>query len=272
MSNVIKPTYYIPVDQRKTIELREIEIRQALHAVEDEKTLTPDEETLRLKDEILRDAEQFAETQIRGASEEAEQLRAEAREQIEAWWAERRTEDEAVREEARQAGFEQGFHEAKQHAVEAVRTEYAAAIDEASQTIRLALRTKQDLISEAEPFLIDLSCAIAEKIIGRQLELQPEWTIDLVKRQLSRKREKGVISLCVSPSRFPSIQEWRDELKLALDSQSDLQILPDPSVQDDGCVVRSDLGSIDARIDTQLTEIKTALLELSIKSRDERYE
>jgi flagellar assembly protein FliH len=51
----------------------------------------------------------------------------------------------------------------------------------------------------------------------------------------------------------------RDELLLSIDSQADLQIIPDPSVKDKGIVVRSTFGSIDARIQTQLNEIKNSL-------------
>jgi flagellar assembly protein FliH len=132
----------------------------------------------------------------------------------------------------------------------------------AKAIIEHATEIKQQMIQEAEPFLIELSCSIAEKIIERQLSLEPEWMIASIRKVLQRKREQGVISLCVSPSQFAFVQDFREELLLAIDSQAELQVLPDPSVGEFGCVVRSSFGSIDARIDTQLEEIKEALLQL----------
>jgi flagellar assembly protein FliH len=47
-----------------------------------------------------------------------------------------------------------------------------------------------------------------------------------------------------------------------MDSQAELQIVPDITVMDFGCVIRSSFGSIDARVDTQLSEIKKALQQI----------
>jgi flagellar assembly protein FliH len=57
---------------------------------------------------------------------------------------------------------------------------------------------------------------------------------------------------------------------MAIDSQAELQILPDSTVKDNGCVIRSAFGSIDARIDTQLQEIKRELIQLAHQSNEER--
>lgn len=56
----------------------------------------------------------------------------------------------------------------------------------------------------------------------------------------------------------------REELSFAIDSQAELKILPDASVKDRGCVIRSAYGSVDARIDTQLTEIKKELIRVAL--------
>jgi flagellar assembly protein FliH len=85
---------------------------------------------------------------------------------------------------------------------------------------------------------------------------------------LARRREKGVVTLCVSPKQFAYIQDARDELLLSIDSQAELQILPDATIDDHGCVVRTAFGSIDAKIDTQLKEIKAALRQLALTSEE----
>jgi flagellar assembly protein FliH len=42
-------------------------------------------------------------------------------------------------------------------------------------------------------------------------------------------------------------------------------IVPDHSVQDQGCVIKTAFGSVDARVETQLTEIRQALLDLCLR-------
>ena len=134
-------------------------------------------------------------------------------------------------------------------------------IEEAAAVLHRAQEEKQRRIAESESFLVELSCDIAEKIIGKQLTLESAWKKDLVKQMLSRKREQGLITLCVSPKSYSFMQDAREELRLVLGPNSDLQVIPDLTVKDDGCIIRSEYGSIDARIDTQLQEIKQKLLQ-----------
>jgi flagellar assembly protein FliH len=62
------------------------------------------------------------------------------------------------------------------------------------------------------------------------------------------------------------MQDARAELTLAVDSEAELVIVPDATVDEGGCVVRTSFGSIDARIDTQLSELKAALMEVAAET------
>ena len=55
---------------------------------------------------------------------------------------------------------------------------------------------------------------------------------------------------------------------LAADSEAELQIVPDVTVDEGGCVVRTSFGSIDARIDTQLSELKAVLMEVATRAEE----
>ncbi len=169
----------------------------------------------------------------------------------------------------RDDGFKLGFDEGKEQAEFEVHSQWESMLTEAKSILDSAYETKEQIILEAEPFLVELSAAIAEKIISRQLTVSPEWSLDIIRKSLARRREQGVITLCVSPKQLTFVQAAREELSLAIDSQAELQIVPDVSVKEFGCVIRSSFGSIDARIDTQLTEIKRELIQLALHA-DER--
>ncbi|GIP52234.1 MULTISPECIES: FliH/SctL family protein [Paenibacillus] len=271
MSNLIKVSQYVPVDILKQLNLAKTyetyeEQRSdeaASGEVQEDIRSTHDEAAEEARQQMLTDAKEFAESQVRAASEQAEQMLAEAREQIEAWWNERREQDEHLVEAVKSEAFNEGYEEGKLQAEETLQAKIEEMMAEASSVLEQAYLEKERIIQEAEPFLVELSCAIAEKIIDKQLDLEPDYTVDLIKQSLSRKREQGILTLCVAPSQFAFVQAAREELSLVIDSQAELQILPDPTVQDRGCVIRSSFGSVDARIDTQLTEIKKELLRIS---------
>jgi len=272
LSNVIKATHYIPLDGKKLIQVAAaspIFPGADGGAGEEPNAQAAAAElaaAIENRDRILRDAEAYAESVIAQASHEAERLRQAALSEIDDWWRTRRADDERLVAEAREQGREAGYREGFEQVEAEVRRQYEQMLQEARAIIESAVSNKQQLIQESEPFLIELSCAIAEKIVGRQLSIEPEWTLDLIRNVLRRRKEQGVITLCVSPGQFQFVQDAREELMLAVDSQAEIQIIPDPSVRDHGCVVRSSFGSIDARIDTQLDEIKNQLRQVALGS------
>lgn len=275
LSNVIKYSQYVPVDIMKQLDLSKSYASESLlddEYVVDETITSPDyispinQEAERAREEMLSDAKQFAERQIREASEEAERILEEAKEQLESWWQQKREQDEHLVEAMKAEGFQQGFDEGKVHATQVLQTKIDEMMEEAQSVLKQAYETKEQIIQEAEPFLVELSCAIAEKVIDRELSGELSYMTDLIKKNLARKREQGILTLCVSPAQFNFVQAVREELSLAIDSQAELHIIPDSSVKDKGCVIRSSFGSIDARIDTQLVEIKKELIRISLQN------
>ncbi len=272
MSNLIKASFYIPVDEKKTIEIMRKKISRppapSDSSAKEDAPRDDDETALAVatKEQILKDAEQAAESTLRRAREEVAQLQKQAREEIEQWWEQRRAEDEMRVEEAKRDGFARGYEEGREQIEQEVRDEYAHRMDQAKAVLEQAHDLKKQIIQESEPFLLELSTAIARKIVDQQLTLTPEWSKELVKKALERHRMKGKVAVCVSPAQFALVQDAREELLLAVDAQTELQILPDVTVQDQGCVVRTSYGNIDARIDTQLKEIKEALMQIALRN------
>jgi len=229
-----------------------------------------DEATISLKEQIIADAMAAAEARIKEAAEECEKMLQDAEQQIEVWWLEKRNEDEQLRQLHKQEGYEAGFQQGLEEAHAKVEQQWEQNLTEASSILKEAYRTREQIIQEAEPFIVELSCSIAEKVIDKQLSLEPDIVLDIITRTLSRRREQGEIILCVAPSSLSFVQAAREELNATIDSQAELVIIPDASVKDHGCVIRSKFGSIDARIDTQLSEIKRELLNIAHQSVEER--
>ncbi|MEF2244565.1 FliH/SctL family protein [Paenibacillus sp. IITD108] len=274
LSNLIKSSRVIPVGEHKQLE-RIHQYEAALQPVDFETQQAeqePDAETISLRDQILNDAQFVAEERVKEATIESNRLLEEAEQQIDVWWLQKREEDQVIAEAARQEGLERGYAEGREQVKHELSQQWEGKLQEAAQLLQSAYEMKEQIIQEAEPFLVELSCSIAEKIIGKQLADTNDLALELIRKSLSRRREQGVITLCVSPSQLAFVQAAREELQLSIDSQAELQILPDSTITDHGCVIRSAFGSIDARIDTQLEEIKRELLQLANQSLEENRE
>ncbi|PWW06394.1 flagellar assembly protein FliH [Paenibacillus cellulosilyticus] len=267
MSNLIKSSHVVSVEDLRKLEWfnRYVPPAPANDHVQPE-IPQPDAETISLRDEILQDAQQFAEERLQEATMQSNAMLSDAEQQISQWWQSRREEDETIIRQAQDEGFSLGYEDGRAQAVGELKREWQQRIEEAQQLLSSSYKMRDQIIQEAEPFLVELSCAIAEKIIGQELTMNPELAVDMIRKSLARRKEQGVITLCVAPQHLAFMQAAREELALSIDSQAELHILPDATVQDFGCVIRSSFGSIDARIDTQLTEIKRELTQLALES------
>ncbi|RUS46375.1 flagellar assembly protein FliH [Cohnella sp. AR92] len=273
MSNLIKSSHVISIEDLKRIEQLRLATkpRNISDSADDSEGISEvDVETQSMKDRILQDAQQVAEDMVTQAREEAEHIRSQAEQDADEWWQGRRQEDEQIAENARQQGYEEGFIQGSEQAERQMRERWEHTLQEAEAIVKQAYLAKESIIADAELFLVELSSRIAEKVIASKIEETPELTIQLISRALARRKEQGVITLCVAPSQFAFLQAAKDELALGIDSQAELQIIPDQTVGEGGCIIRTSFGSIDARIDTQLSAIRQELLRIAAHPAEER--
>lgn len=270
LSNLIKSFSYKTLADKVHIEVLDIaapqlksKSRNTAEASDENPSSQADREAAEIREQLLRDAEEMAERRIREAQEQANAMLEKARLEIETWWEEQRARDEQVVSEAKQTGFDEGYADGTISGEQAAREQYAARLEEAQSILQTAHEQKQAMINEAEPFILELSCDIARKIIDKQLTINPEWVSDMIKKILARRVDQRAITLCVAPKHYDYILDAKEDLRQVIDPQAELLIVPDNSVKDDGCIVRTDFGSLDARIDTQLSEIRTALLQIA---------
>lgn len=203
----------------------------------------------------------FADADALRAEAEAvlSQARAEAAETLE----DARTQAEALREAAWQEGHFQGRTEA-QASVEA---ELRAAWD----ARREALRTEMDgmaaqiadaraeLWARQEPEMVALALDIARQVIKTEVTQNPEVVRALIANAVRRITDKDNVRVRVSVADAPRVKEMRQDLMELMDGLRHLEIVDDRRVGEGGCVIETNAGTIDAKIETQLAEVARAL-------------
>jgi len=270
LSKIFKASFISTSSEKVVLEvsappkLQTVELQQKLQ--ESEKNFEAREKAEKEAQTIISDAEEIAQKILLEANQQAEQQKEQALQDIEQWWQSKQLElqqlMEQVREEAYQEGMRQGVEDGHRAALE----EEQQNVQTARDVLALAYQQKEKIIAEAEPFLVELSVEIARKIVGDELSTAPDKILTIAKKALRRSRVHGEITLCVNHRYFPYIEEHRGQFMEILEGQAELSIYPDHAVQDEGCVIRTPFGSVDARIDTQLAEIKQVLLDIARRS------
>lgn len=265
LSRIFKASSYLNSDETFLLSVK----NHLLHHKTEEQNERLQENERFLKDAeqeaqtIIHDAEEMAKRILADATQQAAQMREAAEAELQEWTTAKHKEAEAQLAEERQQALQEGYQTGVLQGKEQALAEEHQSIEAARQLLESAYAEKRKIIAEAEPFLVELSTQIAKKVIGEELALSEEKKLDLLGRYLQRSRVHGEITLCVNQRDYPFMQEHRQQLASLLDGQAELMIFPDYTVKDEGCVIRSPFGSIDARIDIQLSEIKQALLEIA---------
>ena len=141
----------------------------------------------------------------------------------------------------------------------------AAADAEAETMIRTmrelvesARAERRDLITSAEPELVRLALAIAERVVHQHIALEHSVVVDNVRQALTRLVTREVVTVRVNPADLEIMREHRDAIVTSTDVEH-LRVVEDQRVDRGGVVIETESGTIDAKIATQLREARRAI-------------
>ncbi len=113
--------------------------------------------------------------------------------------------------------------------------------------------------SQSTAELRALAVRIAEKLLGRELTLRPDAVTDLVAEALGAASTAHQLTLRCHPDDLAALERGRPRFVERCARAQAIQFRSDPQVGRGGCIIESDLATIDARLSTQLDVIERAL-------------
>jgi flagellar biosynthesis/type III secretory pathway protein FliH len=160
-----------------------------------------------------------------------------------------------IEEAARASGHAEGFARGHDEAI----AEFEPVVRTLREWIDGIREQRDALISSAEPELVRLAMAIAERIVHTEVSENRQVVVENVRAALTRLVTREVVTLRVNPMDHETIRQYRDSIVEASDVEH-LRIVEDQRVDRGGVLVETDAGTIDAKIATQLREAKRAIL------------
>jgi len=187
-------------------------------------------------------------TQVR---QQAHQFLLKARREAEALRTRALGEAEAVRETARREGLEAGRTAAYLEWQERF-SSLASAMESASQEWA---RLREDFRREGEAQLPSLVVLLAKKVIQREISLGGPTILGMVRAALERLGgEDGEVTLWLAPQDLESLHGQRETFLKEFPGLRTIRFEADPLITPGGCLVETERGLVDARLETQLEE------------------
>lgn len=157
--------------------------------------------------------------------------------------------------------YDKGFQEAQRLTALELEKEYTQKLIEKTDEFNRILTAIESSLSEYEQafdmIVTDVAVAIAEKIVKREISKET-----IISSTLSESVKKilgaNEVIIKLNPRDY-SILHSDEESILLEESFSKIKFEQDDKIEPGGCVVETDIGNVDSRIATQISEVKKHL-------------
>ncbi len=156
-------------------------------------------------------------------------------------------ESEAVKNQAKEEGVEQGKAEA------------SGKIKEAFDTLNQAVKERKKIVNDSEGEILRLAIKVAEQIIRSEVSLHRDVCLNIVAEAIARVSDREQIIVKVNREDAEYLKRYKDRLAGMLDGVKSFSIIEDAQIEPGGCVIETNLGFVDAKIPTKLKSIEDAL-------------
>lgn len=203
----------------------------------------------------------------RDEPDEIKILRAQVAQEAQAMVAEAVSAAEMLRIQAREEGYAEGRQAGYEDGKAACEAEFLNLQQEWRRDVEalmaLIQREREQMWRDAEPQIVNFVLEIARKVVKDEAAINRDVAVSVVRNALRHVVEAGKVRVRVNAEDLETVRASREDLATLVDGIENLEIISDRRVDVGGAVVETAGGTIDARIETQLSEVETLLNELT---------
>ncbi len=162
--------------------------------------------------------------------------------------------------EAYAAGFSNGVAEGIASGAEETAACQAALVRRSDELLRSFGELHERLRADAEETVIRLALEISARIVKREIELGSP-VLAQIREALKRILGVEKVKIKIHNADQELVRSHKNELHQTADSVKEFVVDVDDKITEGGCILESELGNVDARLETQLKQIESALRE-----------
>ena len=197
-----------------------------------------------LREEILKDAQGEADSVLNAATAQARLIIEEAEREAKVMQI-------TIEESARKEGFDKGYKEGLMHAEQIKQS--------ASEELESAQQEKIEILSKVEPEVVELIVSIVDKLLPKVAVFNRGTVVNLIKQGIEGATIKGSVTVHVSREDYEATLAQKDEIATSLDTSVALEIVADPALKVNDCIIETAFGNIDCSLDAQYNTLRENL-------------
>jgi flagellar assembly protein FliH len=159
-------------------------------------------------------------------------------------------------DEVKEAAFQKGFLEGKKVGFESGSKKADSVIDSLNQTLGQLENIRKEIHQEIEKEVAQLALSIARKIVCHEVKTTQETVTCIAREALSRVDNPAKIKIKLNPDDLQFIKDTQSQFSHFLQDVDNIRFVAEESIQSGGCLIETDRGDIDARIEKQFQAIE----------------
>jgi flagellar assembly protein FliH len=169
-----------------------------------------------------------------------------------------RQEAERLRQEAHAQGVASGYAEGREQA----RLDLQLALVAFAQLGQSLIVLEEQLIERFTSQLVRFALDIAEKVVGKAVEEDPQIVASVLTRARAELPQARSIRIWLHPLDHQALQACRPDLVLIGEKGGrTVEVVSSDDVERGGCRVETEMGVVDATIPVQMQEIRRQMLD-----------
>lgn len=173
-----------------------------------------------------------------------------------------------IQENAYQEAYALGLDEGRKKAFEKVSSEIAERLEHFDTLLNSIKNLKTEMASFNEAHLIKLTFQMAARLAQTELKGNNEAIISILHNVVALAQDEEDITVRVSESQFKFLEELKSETGRELEFLKKIKFEPGDDISDGGCIVETNYGEVDARIEQRIEQLWEALAESIPKVKD----
>lgn len=214
------------------------------------------EEVKRKNDQALkirRDAESAAEKALREAEAKIQAFEVQAKARV---------------DEVTKAAHKEGFDQGREEGFKEGKNEVERLVNRLHVILDRAMDKRAEILEQTEAQVVELVLLITRKVVKTISENQKNVVLSNISQALRKLKTRSDVIIRVNLADLQLTTEHAKDFIEAAENAKKVSIVEDMAVDRGGCIIETDFGEIDARIQSQLHELEEKILDISpIKAR-----
>ena len=140
---------------------------------------------------------------------------------------------------------------------------FQAGFDQWTEMVSYLEKEVEKVRGELQKIVMPVAIKAARKIVAAELQLNPQVALDIVSATLKSIAQHKRIVLYVSKQDFEFIESSKSKLKPIFEELESLSIREREDIEPGGCVVETEVGIINARLQDRWRTLEVALEHLA---------